>query len=52
MGVSINDVGQDLKVDGWSDDKENEPVEKRKRLSLNKKKPAEQQSFAGRVTSI
>ena len=31
----------DLKVDGWSDDKENEPVEKRKRLSLNKKKPAE-----------
>ena len=31
----------DLKVDGWSDDKGNEPVEKRKRLSLSKKKPAE-----------
>ena len=31
----------DLKVDGWSADKGNEPVEKRKRLSLSKKKPAE-----------
>ena len=37
----------DLEVDGWSDDKENEPVEKRKRLSLclNKKKPAERYEF-------